>query len=1148
MRAGRAGEREAESSESAGARGGASRAPPEYGVSLVDALLPELEHEHVGTPLPASERASMEGAFGRSFAGVRVHDDAHAHASARALGARAYALGQHVVFGAGEARRGGASLLAHELAHVVQQSSAARPPAVQRSPASLAPPRRSLAPPSSPRLEAEADAAAQAVVEGQPVPELSRVTTPTIQRTTTTPPTTPPTPPSPPTPPPTGGTGLGSKLPAHMTAILDDPPGVGTTQLIVKVSGFSLPAEKGKGAWVQEAYDIAGDGGRLVFSPLITPASAGRAETIAAYKEDSDSKTYKTIWLRKFGFKTTAELATAFTSSSEKPVVDALADPGVKKLIDGMKVDLASSGCDIDHIVEKQLGGTSAPDNLQLLDSNKNQESGRKTYEKLVAEVGKIRDPSMRGPAVMRLQLRFDKIQVPSGTSDPSFVVEDLLRRGLVKGANYEKTKVGSNPVGLIAGGFTTLASVLDTGETAIRGSAAFAISGMRLQTYKRGSLGPKSPIDKVEAQLDNAAVVVTAPAASKLTLDAKLEPATTTGATPPATAVTPPATGATPPTTGATPPATGTTPPLLPNERRTLSLVAAHPQVKFYYPYLSPGALTKLSLGPSGLEGTGTITPTVPILNKLAIKYTPTDLALVAPLDASKLAKPHPAFRFTKGELALKLSPTLIPTSTLEFEIGPIGKPIVLGKLDAKLVDGAFVARADLTLGAKVPGISAASGSLEYHSVKGWSGAIKATSTPLPDTTIDVELGFLGDADGKLQPYGKGGLHTKIRDTALDLTVGWSGDALSYKGGVKITKPIPQVPSVELTGGYANGTLSLSGKTSFKWKQFTADDITIRYTRKDGEAGKLSGDAHFTIDLKDSKGAPTGTLDMHFDEGGNYWGKGTVAYSITKDIRPTLGIELTKQGRIKLSGDVKVGDLELGKAWPSREGGRISLIKGLGAKFSVPTPVPGVTAFAEISGSLGVKYGVGPLTLKAASFDGSLYPFEDDPKITARLRGKLVVPGYGELYGTFGAKIGAELLLGAAGAKGGIEITPALWVGGEAGVDVDASYDEGGFSFDAEAYAEGAMKAKLGITLTAGIYGLYGLLEHNWDYRLFDFEKQLGPTLHVTFGKVGYAKNGTVTWPSVSQIRISPDSIDPKQLVQDIMDDANDEKHLKKP
>jgi hypothetical protein len=78
-----------------------------------------------GTPLAPVLQQSMEKHFGYDFSQVRVHSNAAAAKSARDVSAYAYAVGQHIVFGAGQfapATPAGRRLLAHELTHVVQQS------------------------------------------------------------------------------------------------------------------------------------------------------------------------------------------------------------------------------------------------------------------------------------------------------------------------------------------------------------------------------------------------------------------------------------------------------------------------------------------------------------------------------------------------------------------------------------------------------------------------------------------------------------------------------------------------------------------------------------------------------------------------------------------------------------------------------------------------------------------------------------------------------------------------------------------------------------------------------------------------------------------------------------------------------------------
>ena len=79
-----------------------------------------------GQPLPHSEQAFFEPRFGTDFSRVRVHADRQAAETARTVNARAFTVGRDIVFGAGEYQpraSEGRKLLAHELAHVVQQGS-----------------------------------------------------------------------------------------------------------------------------------------------------------------------------------------------------------------------------------------------------------------------------------------------------------------------------------------------------------------------------------------------------------------------------------------------------------------------------------------------------------------------------------------------------------------------------------------------------------------------------------------------------------------------------------------------------------------------------------------------------------------------------------------------------------------------------------------------------------------------------------------------------------------------------------------------------------------------------------------------------------------------------------------------------------------
>ncbi len=101
-------------------RAASGAAQPGYARQVVDEVL-----RSPGQPLDASSRASFETCFGHDFSRVRIHTDARAAESAHAVHALAYTRGNDVVFAAGwyaPETQNGRRLLAHELAHAMQQS------------------------------------------------------------------------------------------------------------------------------------------------------------------------------------------------------------------------------------------------------------------------------------------------------------------------------------------------------------------------------------------------------------------------------------------------------------------------------------------------------------------------------------------------------------------------------------------------------------------------------------------------------------------------------------------------------------------------------------------------------------------------------------------------------------------------------------------------------------------------------------------------------------------------------------------------------------------------------------------------------------------------------------------------------------------
>jgi hypothetical protein len=114
-----------------------------------------------GSPLDPGARSLMEERMGADFSDVRIHTGPAADHSARSISAQAYTVGSNVVFRSGAYEPdspAGQHVLAHELAHVVQQRSG--PVAGTPAPGGI-----SLSHPSDP-FEQAAERSADAVMSG----------------------------------------------------------------------------------------------------------------------------------------------------------------------------------------------------------------------------------------------------------------------------------------------------------------------------------------------------------------------------------------------------------------------------------------------------------------------------------------------------------------------------------------------------------------------------------------------------------------------------------------------------------------------------------------------------------------------------------------------------------------------------------------------------------------------------------------------------------------------------------------------------------------------------------------------------------------------------------------------------------------------
>jgi hypothetical protein len=111
---------------------GASKSAADASPDAVEDVLRE-----PGRPLDPESRTFFEPRFGFDFSRVRIHADERTAQAAAGIGAQAFTAGEHVAFGRvpfALHSAAGSRLLAHELAHVVQQTGADMPVKVRRQP------------------------------------------------------------------------------------------------------------------------------------------------------------------------------------------------------------------------------------------------------------------------------------------------------------------------------------------------------------------------------------------------------------------------------------------------------------------------------------------------------------------------------------------------------------------------------------------------------------------------------------------------------------------------------------------------------------------------------------------------------------------------------------------------------------------------------------------------------------------------------------------------------------------------------------------------------------------------------------------------------------------------------------------------------
>ena len=971
--------------------------------SLVSSVIGDAGH-----PLDSGVRSGMESRFGQDFGNVRVHTDPRAAESARAIDAKAYTVGNHIVFGSGAydpSSPHGQHLLAHELTHTVQQGGIQRMPAEGLGVGSSVDP-----------METEADRVADAVTAGYSAPSIAPRQIGVVQRAANAAATTPAV--------GAGLTALGpgvnvnalKALPGGVKVVdvITPGPGVGSADTMVfKVDKLLLPNGKGKDAVdVTQRYAKA--------NQLKATVDVSTKQPSAGVKQGrDDTGTLRATWMTQVGW-TTATANTEWknaTGSGEFP-----------KLASGKR-------CDIDHSVELQISGSNIGDNLQVLDWDENQRAGRELFATLSALAQAIKaafpDP---GPNMVTMSFMDAETASPEpiaadykdGEPAPScLAVEKKFKVAGKKGGDNVLTPTDRTEYRVAAG--VNVGSVylmkkattdLEKDDLAQNKNFRQLIPGLLINSYTKGA---GKAADTAKAKADDERLVGRSQA-TKAPIEIKKNAIFNLTSSP-----------STDPGTGPAPAAGAATAP----PSRSLEVNAKdHPDLKFTYPYLSEGNL-KLGFDmEKGLSGEGTLKSDKPLLKNLAMGLKLGDGKLVASLtgDAAKW-KPFGPAKFSENPtLNVTLMPALAAEGKMSLYFGSKENPYATAAFAIGADEKGITA--DGTIDLKIPFLKQAQGKAKYQNGE-WTGSIAISADKINIPRVKSASLLVNFTNKGVVINGT--INLDAFGNPVELTAKTEGEDWVFTGSATIT--VKALNPVNLKFRYAKGKLTASGETGFAYKGLDGT-MKVAY-REDGEGNPvITGDG--TLNM--NKGKMSGKINAHLLPKGVITGDGTISYQITDSLKGQVGITIDEAQKVRLS-----GDLTFSKP--------IELFRRFGSdkelfKKSVDIPIAGVSVgpisvglVFRITGALGADYGVGPGQIEGLHLRAAFNPFEENTDLEMEGGGKLVIPA----SAGFTASVRGSLALSAAVASvsGGLTASTRVGLKGGASSDLKVVYKNGAFVVD---------------------------------------------------------------------------------------------------
>jgi hypothetical protein len=1024
-----------------------------------------------GRPLEPVVLREMESRFGHDFSRVRIHDGPAAAQSARAVSARAYTVGPQVVFGDEGYRPhtpSGRALLAHELAHTVQQSGLQRASSNDGSELNLAQDAGYA------RLEREAETAARAALRGETV-QLTPGSAggPTLARHNGT------APPAAAATPATLTSALGTHEVTPDSAMgATGSAATGPRQRRYRVDKFYLPGAKGQRA-LQLHQSRAG---------------AQQLRTVVQIEGTSARRTAQ--WQQR---DTTATLGDTWVRAVRWPGAERNDRWGA--LANGESFPRArGQTCNIDHIVELQSGAGNDPENLQALDPDPNQRSGREIWQQMQS-LGTAIAERFAVPAGDQVEMIFGSVEqigpveaheTVAGQPRSCLQIDHAARQGVEGRAVLgDDDQPAARTVQLRAGAAANDFVVpVNWGranpdaplrDEPANAAAAQMVSGLLLLNLRYGSATAAT----VQAQFD-----------PRNRTRLPLSVAGERGQTIPLPAAKTGGTEAAP--------------------EFTLRLRNARANIAFNYDYLSPGTITQVSLNANGgLDWVGQIRPSVPLLpRQLDVIHENESLRLRTALDQRQLRSlsPIPGFRLTEGNIDLILAPELGVQGSLAFVLGTGSRPLASGRVTVGVDSGGLFATG--TLVANVPGVDEASGELHYRN-GAWTAriVIETSQINLPY----VERGRLQldiDRSG-LSPSGEVELSFPRNLGQATLGVRRRAAVLEFFGRGRLR--VPRLREVTVDVLYDGTQLTASAQNiGFEWRGFDGT-VNVTYTARRGQGGQVTGNGRLAL----RRGDIVGSVEVTLHDSGNFSGRGQVTYPFTirgRRVEATATITVSEDQRVRVEGAMRLPQpVEL-----FRRFGDNRRLFAIDREIPIPGASIGPVGLqAVIRGSVSARYGFGPGELRNVQLTAGFNPLEADPNPTVTFNADLHIPASAGISGTIGG--GLAVSVGVASVDGTLNVTASLDLNATLGGNLALRYENRRFEMRARPGINASLD--LGLSLDAMARARAGIgpfsvgVEKTWN--LGRRQVTLGAfSLHAP---ISYSSDGGFTAPSMDQLEWGP-------------------------